>query len=138
MEQKEWDDIKTIDVPSAPNAIWTLALDYVPANTVLRLTATGTWHYAPNATCGPDGDRNPQVTRAAMTGIAPIGAVIGRIGGSMASVPKADDTGVFAVGSFAVITAQSAGPLFLTINLSPSQFLPAPENMKVTISEFAP
>jgi hypothetical protein len=78
------------------------------------------------------------VNRQAMSGVAPIGAVIGRIGGSSASVPKPDDANVFAVGSVAVITAQSAGPLFLTINLSPSQFPAAPETMKVKISEFKP
>ena len=50
-------DGRDIEVPAKPTGIWTPVLDYIPEGTKrLRLTAEGTWKYALDRSCGPDGD----------------------------------------------------------------------------------
>jgi len=139
MDQKGWIKVgDTVEIPARPVAIWTKVLDYVPQNTVLKLEAAEKWEYAEGAMCGPDGVVAPKLKIDPLSNVAPVGALIGRIGGSTAAISGGDNSGVFAVGSFAVVNVQTAGPLFLTINLAPSQYAPTADKIKVTIYESKP
>ena len=91
---------------------------------------------APVAKSGPDGDGASQLpTAAALYAEAPLGAVIGKIGGSTAGRKDGD---VFAVGSFAVCSTTKNGPLFLTMNIDPTRVPEAAGTVTVTISEMVP
>ncbi|HET7436907.1 MAG TPA: hypothetical protein VFN10_19520 [Thermoanaerobaculia bacterium] len=139
MDQKGWIKVgETVEIPAKPAAIWTKVLDYVPLNTVLKLEATEKWEYADGVKCGPDGAVANKLKLDPLSNVAPIGALIGRIGGSTATIPKGDESGIFAVGSFAVVSVPAAGPLFLTINLAPSQYPTTTDTIKVTIYESKP
>jgi hypothetical protein len=100
------------------DGVWQKAFDYVQGPVVLRITATGTWGYSKFVTnrCTANGDLlSPLDTKGCVHEKAPVGALIGRIGGSIAT--KEPD-GVFVVGSIYVrkLDQNTAGPLFLTIN----------------------
>jgi hypothetical protein len=135
MQELTWTEVvKDLDVPARPAGIWTLALPYVPPGTKLKIESSGTWKYDANTPCGPDGDITRPNT-GALSDKAPLGALIGKLGGSSAGL--SDTTNVFAAGSFAIYdTGQNAGPLFFTINVPPTKFPPpGTDKIKVTISE---
>ncbi|HYK00884.1 MAG TPA: hypothetical protein VE974_03955 [Thermoanaerobaculia bacterium] len=130
MSKREWTKIAELDIPSRPAGIWTLAVEYVSADTVLKLEASGSWQYGtgPTQTCAPDGD--PKATATAPFEGALLGALIGRFGGSTATTVTKE--GPFAVGSLAIVTATVAGPLYLTINQKPVEF-PTEAVGKITV-----
>jgi len=127
---KSW---RTVDNPLAPdsfefkvpakpaNAIWTRILDYVAPPVTLRISASGTWKPVDFlAECGADGFRHWVYDRSLLLmKKAPLGALIGKIGGSDSSEEESE---IFLVGSSAVITYTDLqktppfGPLYLTIN----------------------
>jgi hypothetical protein len=105
-------------VRARPSGAWTFVDAIVDGGDVLKITASDEqrWSYADAATahCGPDGDPQALLSRdKCIMPTAPVGALIGKIGGSTA------DTGgtTFLVGSFCVFRVpDGGGPLFLTIN----------------------
>jgi hypothetical protein len=101
--------------------LWTLARSYVAASQIIRIEAQGLWRpVAGLDCCGPDGFQHWAFGRdRLLTAKAPLGALIGKIGGSNI----ATDENTFVIGSVAVITVEKiVGPLFLTINDAPNCF----------------
>lgn len=128
--------VSELEIPAKPDGIWTRVLDYVGPSRRLLFTATGRWVWQdpasqppsgvsaypkapdPKGECGPDGDLGTSVSEECLSPDALPGALIGKIGGSSASVKN---TSAFAVGSYCVleVAETSKGPLFLTINDAP-------------------
>jgi hypothetical protein len=111
---------KPVPVPAKPTGLWTLVLPFVEGPALLRISAStdDRWGYAPrnDAFCFADGDPCSLVARdLCLASCAPVGALIGKIGGSSAGI---DDGGmVFAVGQSCVVRVpDDGGPLYLTIN----------------------
>jgi hypothetical protein len=112
--------LMTNEVPARPAGLWTPVLDAVAAGgqTLLKIEAVGSWEYLPGTGCGPDGHVAGGTLEGALTNLAPVGALIAKIGGGTAEVPDASKGAVMAVGSFCVIalTADTKGALFMTMN----------------------
>jgi hypothetical protein len=123
----------TLGVPSAQGKRWTLALDYLPPQKLIRIVADDsvTIELAQGARSGPDGDPALTFDSGGSTlpvAHAPRGALIGRIGGSTAdmSQPKASEAATipsaamifFAAGRDCIfrIPAGVEGGLFLSVN----------------------
>jgi hypothetical protein len=138
--------LANFDVPAKPAGVWTKVLDYVGPSRKLRFIASGTWcwqdpsslpnHDAPGSSetrreCGPDGDLSATPSKGCLTQEAPVGALIGKIGGSTATV---QNMGAFVVGAFCVYDVSDAmkGPLFLTINDMPAGM--SDNNGKIVVS----
>ncbi len=109
-----------VGVPAKPErGVWTLVNEYVDGGIVLKIEVTAkhpTWKYNPDSggECGPDGDTGSLVLRSkCLLATAPVGAVIGKIGGSTAGA--ADGT-VFVVGHSCVVKVVDGGPLYFSIN----------------------
>ena len=121
---RSWRELGRQKVPARPDAgIWTPVLDYVTGPVVLRITASGTWRPVGGLdACGGDGYRRWAFGRdALLTKKAPLGALIGKFGGSNAG--GTDDGDIFPVGTHAVLTVEKpTGPLYLTINDAPGAF----------------
>lgn len=106
-------------VPAKPDGgLWTLVCAYVDGPALLRIRATDDrWGYAPGreAFCGPDGDPCGLVqSDVCLLQTAPIGALIGKFGGSTGD---ARDAKPFVVGRDCVVRVPNeGGPLYLTIN----------------------
>jgi hypothetical protein len=119
MSEPNWTELaNNITVSAKPkDCIWQCAYPYVEGPGLLKIEATGTWKYLNTnpQPCSPNGNlESPQDGQNYIHGKSPQGALIGRIGGSIAD---RDTTSVFAVGSFCVRKLdKEAGPLFLTIN----------------------
>ncbi len=121
MEPIKWVTVSRPKVPANPaGPLWTVVFETLGGVTKLRIRASGTWSYSKDreAICGPDGDRVSYLpARNAINPKAPIGALIGKIGGGTADV---DGTRGFVVGSHYVLEVAEgetlAGSLFLTIN----------------------
>jgi len=144
MDQKNWSAVRTIDV-SPDDGPWVLAIDYVPAGTLLKFECKDpdkkSWKYGanPDVTSGPDGNASAKVATGDSLPLttAPIGCLIAKIGGSTASAEGV----LFTVGSFAVhrfLEAES-GPLYLGMNVpAGSQPKTTGTTIAVTISEAKP
>jgi hypothetical protein len=117
------DQQETHDVPARPEGrVWTMVRTQISAPAVIRIEASGTWHVANGLPeCGPDGLRQWYYGRELLlTKKAPLGALIGKLGGSIGSVDEAE---IFVVGSATVLQIEKAtGPLYLTINGAPAMF----------------
>jgi hypothetical protein len=119
MSEPSWTELANNIIISAnpDDGIWQRACDYVEGPGLLKIEATGTWKYLniEPQPCSPNGDRESTLDdENNIHGKSPRGALIGRIGGSIAD---RDTASVFAVGSFCVRKLdKEAGPLFLTIN----------------------
>jgi hypothetical protein len=121
MESISWDVVESaLEIQAKPEGLWTVAIEALGGVTKLRIRATGKWSYSQDAAaeCGPDGDRTSYLPAAkGINPKAPIGALIGKIGGSTADV---EGTRNFVVGSHYVFEAAPgeilAGSLYLTIN----------------------
>lgn len=114
---------ETHDIPArVDDGLWTMVRTQVSAPALMRIEASGRWRVAPELPeCGPDGLRHWAYGREGLlTRKAPLGALVGKFGGSGSA---ADETDVFVVGGLAVIQLEKAsGPLYLTINGAPSCF----------------
>lgn len=139
MAAKTWTPLVTgLEVPAKPQGRWTLAVEYVGDKQLLKIEAAdsppGRWGYAPGDYCGPDGD---PASRASVPGrimeAAPLGALIGKVGGSTAGH---DPASVFLVGSFCLLRLADGqeGPLFLTINDSPEGMIDNKGSIKINVS----
>jgi hypothetical protein len=132
----DWDNLDEeteITVPAKPaSGLWTLARTYVNVPQIIRIEAPGSWRpVAELDSCGPDGLQHWAFGRERLlTKKAPLGALIGKIGGSNLTT----DDEIFVVGSMAVLTIDRiSGPLFLTINDAPGFFDDNTGELQVTI-----
>jgi len=109
----------TSRVPARPDGLWTLVARDVEGGALLRITASADarWSYSDTnlAICNANGDPRALISRArCLHAEAPVGALIGKIGGSTAG---AADGHIFIVGTQCTTTVPDAGgPLYLTIN----------------------
>jgi hypothetical protein len=102
-------------ITSQPVGLWTPVLEYLPAGTMVRVFAWGMWSYSGQTTaCGPDGHRTSFISpQRCLTKDAPVGVLIGKIGGGTADVMGT----VFPIGSQLCFTVPpTGGGLFMTIN----------------------
>jgi hypothetical protein len=130
----------------AVRGLWTLAVEYVDAPHKLRFNVPATrtekgaqapnvWTYAHDKTCSADGAARAPINSAnCLLASAPPGALIGKIGGSIAG--KADGTLTFLIGSFCVYEFDDkahGGPLYLAMNADPTGLLDATGFLSVEI-----
>ncbi len=126
MSLPNWTHIGDYDIPAKPaGGLWTLVHEHFEGPCRLKITVSPeqTWRFADEAEaqCGPDGNPVSHLPGSlCLNTNAPIGALVGKIGGS-----TADKTGVvdFVAGGFCVVVlddATKSGPLFLTINDLPA------------------
>jgi PA-IL-like protein len=112
-----------LKIPAKPDrGIWTPVRAYLSGPSIIRIAAEGTWKPVDIfPACTADGLRHWAVSRdMLLTKKAPLGALIGKIGGSNIA---ADDSDIFVVGSNLVLTVdKQTGPLWLTINDAPAFF----------------
>jgi hypothetical protein len=128
MPSLSWVTIRTYTCPPGPLVSpWLPALLDLGDFTVLRLETKGEWTpLAGLPSCTPDGlpGTGLEDARLLLTDCA-VGALIGRIGGSSASLksagdPAAGDTKPFPIGTFAVVRVpeKATGPLFVGVNVT--------------------
>ena len=127
-------DEKTITVEAKGHSLWTVALPYISGPAKVRFTAdvASRWKVGTEE-CGPGGLRKGLFD--SMLPTAPLGALIGKLGGGDSDCPaflRPEDastaiaamTGVFAVGSYCVLDVKASdhGAVFLTVNDKVSGF----------------
>jgi hypothetical protein len=120
---RSWREVGKHNLPARPDfGIWTPVLDFVTGPIILCITATGRWKPVEALDdCDAGGFRRWSFGRdALLTKKAPLGALVGKLGGSNIA---ADDAEVFAVGTYFVLNVdKQSGPLYLTINDAPDGF----------------
>jgi hypothetical protein len=116
----DWPDkpaVEKKEVPAKPAGIWTLVHEYVHGPALIRIEAEDTeWMYSKADKCKADGDLLSSISPAAcILKDAPVGALIGKIGGSSAGI---SDGTLFVVGKHCIfeLDPNKRGPLYLTIN----------------------
>jgi hypothetical protein len=112
----DWQPIvKGAVVAAKPTGLWTMVHEFVRGPAELWVTATGRWYYSEDKSCGPDGDLNALIARTrCLFPKAPVGALIGKVGGSSAGF---EDGTLFLAGANCVFdVGGAAGPLYFTIN----------------------
>ncbi len=125
-----------------------MAEDYIAGPVKLKIEVTepdALWQFAADQYCTASGATRNDV--AALLPSAPVGALIGKLGGGTADFPPppiaptqpaALPTGIklFAVGAYAVIDVKDAdsGPLFLTMNDTLAGFANHRGKMKIKVS----
>jgi len=116
----DWPDkpaVEKKEVPAKPTGIWTLVCEYVRGPALVKIEAEDTvWMYSKADECKADGDLLSSISSAAcILKDAPVGALIGKIGGSSAGI---SDGTLFVAGKHCIIEldANKRGPLYLTIN----------------------
>ena len=131
MPQFDWTPVATqFALGAGPvSAPWLMTLEKFGEGNLLRIQVTGNWTPIGGLPeCGPDGLAGLAYPDAALiVPDCPLGALIGRIGGSSATLKAAGaDNSIgqgkaFAVGSYCVvkITDGMIGPLFLGFNCLP-------------------
>lgn len=118
MREPNWTEPINVVIKARPDdGVWQLACPYVESPVLLKIEAQGKWNYSPQFArpCSPNGDLlSPFDPKRCIHDKSPVGALIGRIGGSIADK---DATFAFTVGSFFVRKLEKgAGPLFLAMN----------------------
>lgn len=114
----KWVVLQDVKVEAKPKGVWTLALEWVEGPAILKFEAGDEeWFYSEpdSAKSGADGHLESLLAaKMCISANAPVGALIGKIGGSSASA--ADGT-VFVVGKFALVEIDKPkGPIYLTMN----------------------
>jgi hypothetical protein len=128
----EWKELKTYGISDREvSALWIAVLDTFEGQTHLQITAEGRWTAMGGslAECGPDGLAGvPLIPERLIVADCPVGALIGKIGGSSAAAttaaavpanpPSIDDGKAFAIGSHCLtsVPEKSIGPLFVGFN----------------------
>jgi hypothetical protein len=139
MKKPAWRTLKLAKdpLPAKSIGLWTQVIDYIEGPTRLRFKASGKWTYAEGRETGPEGDRNLGFPQDVLLPGAPLGALVGKIGGSSADKPDPTKQTVFAVGTDCVISVdeKTKGTLFLTMNDEPSQFDGHDGEIKVEVWE---
>jgi len=111
-----WIKISDAKIAPRPSRPWIKVLDYVAANTRLKIEAKGTWQYG-TWVFGPEGSADPILTASAcLSTTAPVGALLGKIGGSTSG---RDEAKIYTLGDWGLIETddKTAGPLFLAVNV---------------------
>jgi hypothetical protein len=127
----------TSAVVARPAGLWTLVADFIEGPALLRITADpqDSWSYSDiqTATCGPDGDPRALIaTTRCLVPSAPVGALVGKIGGSSAA---SNDAKPFAVGHNCVVRVpDDGGPLYLSINDEPAGMDNNAQTIEVRVS----
>jgi hypothetical protein len=127
-----WTELRTFEIKDAEiTAPWLLLVETLRDATHLQIKAEGSWTPMGGlvASCGPDGLAGlPLLPERLIVADCPVGALIGKIGGSSASVsaaaatpatsPPISEGKAFAIGSHCVtnIPEGSIGPLFVGFN----------------------
>lgn len=116
MDTPKWTELGSVKVSAKPeSSIWQLAWAFVRGPALLKMEAIGQWEYSKFAkSCSANGDLDsPLDNKSSVHEKAALGALIGRVGGSIA-----DSDGIFIVGAVCVhkLGEDDAGPLFLAIN----------------------
>jgi hypothetical protein len=115
--------VNTISINAASSALWSVVHPFVDAPGLIRIETIGAtyWMYGamPTPWCSPDGDLTSLMSRKhCLVPSAPVGALVGKIGGSSAGT---GDGTTFAVGRTCVVKVpDGGGPLYLAINDEPS------------------
>ena len=113
----------TTSIRARPNGLWTLVVEHVEGPGVLQITASSAsrWSYSDTheSICSADGDPRALISRAqCLLETAPVGSLIGKLGGSTAGA--SDGTLMFVVGMRCTVKVPAGGgPLYLTINDEP-------------------
>jgi hypothetical protein len=129
-----WAELKTFELKqeAGPHRIvepWIAAVGDLAEATLIRISATGTWSpLAGLPQCQPDGLAGMSYPEAGLviTDCA-VGALIGRVGGSSASLkaatadPTAGETKPFPIGKccFLRLPQNALGPIFIGFNCLP-------------------
>ena len=113
-----------VKVEARPAGLWTVALEWLDGPAILKFEAGDEeWFYSESDVSKTRADGHLTSLLAAkgcLLQSAPVGALIGKIGGSSAS---ATDGTLFTVGKFTLLEIdKSKGPLYLTINDEPGGF----------------
>ena len=113
----DWSHVIKTEVPAQPAGLWTLVIEYLRGPALVKVQAEDKkWKYSQANACTADGDLLSLVsTQSCILKGAPVGALIGKIGGSTAGV---SDGTVFLAGKMCIIKLDQSkrGPLYLTIN----------------------
>jgi hypothetical protein len=124
-----WSEIKKINQPAQDVvAAWLVALEELdPAVKFLRFTAIGKWTAMPGlSACGPDGLIGQSIPEDRLIlSDCSVGALIGRIGGSSATLKgpatpaEGGETKPFPIGCHAVVKLpeNTTGPIFFGFNI---------------------
>ncbi len=102
---------------------WHVAHEYLVGPKILKLTATGNWDLFGGIACGPDGVPGlPLPADRLLAAKVSIGCLIGRLGGSNASIDE-NTVSPFAIGSFAIVQVPDkfVGPVFIAVNVDRTQ-----------------
>jgi hypothetical protein len=119
MTEPSWTELSEATIKARPeDGVWQQALPYVEGPGLLKIEATGQWVYAAQFArpCSANGDLlSPLDPKRCIHEKSPVGALIGRIGGSIADK---DTAAIFVVGTLCVrkLEKDTAGPLFFAIN----------------------
>lgn len=143
MGQPTWRPVRTLDVPEQAGLQWTPVLDLVTPGKILKVEVAVNATWTPDgftAPCGADGDSSGSIQRDnLMVPNAPLGALIGRIGGSTADQTADVNRNMllFSVGRFCVlqIPDTAKGSLFLGVNDRAVCMSRVQGQLSVTISE---
>ena len=130
-------DLRTDSVlAKPPEGLWTLVHEYVKGPAKLRIQASGTWNYSGSTSCGADGARKAGFAQDSLNASAPLGALIGKIGGSPADRPDSRAF-VFVAGSYAVVVFDDKveGAFYLTMNDQISHFEEHSGSIKVKVEQ---
>jgi hypothetical protein len=116
-----WTEIRNFTEPAGEvTAPWLLVVDTIRGATHLQITATGdlTAMAGLLGPCGPDGLAGLALPKEGIVlEDAPPAALIGRIGGSSASL-KTDNAFVIGRSCVVPVPASSIGPLFISFNIT--------------------
>jgi hypothetical protein len=125
--------LKTDKILAKPDALWTLVCEYIKGPMKLKIEANGTWEYSPTKCCGPDGSRQAGFLADALNPSAPLGTLIGKVGGSPADKP----TSSFVAGSYVVVALddKSEGALFFTMNDQVGHFEDHDKEVTITVHQ---
>jgi len=131
-----WTEVKdNVEIKAKPEGIWTLVHEYVRSPALVEIEANNDeWEYAPGKKCSANGDLGSTLhPQDAILPSAPVGALIGKVGGSTAGTT---DGRLFVVGKRALLQLDqnTSGPLFLTINDQLSGLQNNDKSIKVKIS----
>src|ERR1041385_6029454 len=116
------------------SGLWTNVCEYLGPKRLIKIEAnkTSTWKYGEGKPCGADGDLDGDGAEL-MVQTAPLGALIGKMGGSTAV--NETENPLFVVGSLIVMRLKDTqeGPLYLTINDSPKGLADNSDGIQVNV-----
>jgi hypothetical protein len=139
MTQPNWNLVEIVKVDAKPQGFWNVAISFVPGPRLLRFrvvdkdsagaTVPTEWTVrndaVPPVLCSGNGVGAGENRATYLCPAAPLGALIGKLGGSPIDIPDGTTAAtpfgtkkVFPIGNYCVIpvAAADSGPLYLTIN----------------------